>query len=86
MSEHMFGLGSKKLSSAEVAKIERIAESHGANFVEHHDPGCGCGHGCRDDCPANWRYWFTGPNYGEPHDGRLAQAVYADLDVAGIEI
>jgi hypothetical protein len=71
MSDYFFGLGSGHLS----AKAAKAAAAAGATLVNHTDPGCRCGYGCRSDCPANQRHWFAGPNRGQPFDGRLAAHV-----------
>lgn len=75
MSQYLFGLGKGHLSDS----ADEIAKRHGARLVNHTDPGCGCGHGCRGDCPARARHWFECPNKGAPFDKQTADAVMADL-------
>lgn len=82
MSEYMFGLGDGHLGKA----AARIARRHGAELVNHNDPGCRCGYGCGgDNCPSTARHWFACQNQGEPFDSEVARAVMADLERAGIE-
>lgn len=81
MSEYLFGLGRGHLTK----KADRIARKHGVCLVNHTDPGCSCGYGCAGECTANRRHWFAGPNLGEPFDSRMARAVEADIDAAGIK-
>jgi hypothetical protein len=80
MSEYLFGLGDGHLGK----RAAQIAKKHGAVLVNHNDPGCRCGCGCADECPATARHWFAGPNRGEPFDSALARAVEASLEKAGI--
>ena len=68
MSEYFFGLGNGKVLQHERDRIERAivrADLDGVGLVCINDPGPG------------WRYWFTGPNRGEPFDRRLAADVLA---------
>ena len=81
MSEHLFGPGPGYLPK----RADAIARHHGAVLVNHCDPGCQCGHGCTDDCPAGRRHWFAGPNRGEPFDSAMSRSVMADLAAAKIE-
>ena len=80
MNEHFFGLGPGWFPQ----QADAIARRHGASLVNHTDPGCKCGHGCRDNCPACKRHWFSGPNRGEPFDSAMASAVLGDIAAAGI--
>ena len=80
MNEYLFGLGAGYLPK----RAATIARKHGAVLVNHCDPGCKCGYGCTDECPACKRHWFAGPNQGEPFDGAMARAVAADLATAKI--
>jgi hypothetical protein len=81
MSVYMFGGGKGHLPE----RADGIAMEHGASLVNHVDPGCSCGHGCRPGkCPRSRRHWFTGPNRGEPFDRDMARAVEADLVEAGL--
>jgi hypothetical protein len=70
MSEHMFGGGKGEVGKAEAARIDRaIAKTgHEATFTNVKLPGDG------------WRYWFAGPNRGEPFDRQMAAEV---LDAVG---
>ena len=71
MNEHLFGLGDGWLPK----KADAIARKHGAVLVNHCDPGCKCGCGCHDECPACKRHWFACQNRGEPFDSQTATAV-----------
>jgi hypothetical protein len=85
MSEYMFGAGRAAPSKANATKIDRVARLHGFSFVQHHDAGCGCGCGCaRQPCPARYRHWFAGPNRGEPFGRLAAEAIWKDLEAAGL--
>jgi hypothetical protein len=67
-----FGLGPGHLNRA--AKL--AAAKLGATLHNHTDPQCSCGHGCTaGTCKRSQRHWFSAPNYGEPHNSRLADAV-----------
>jgi hypothetical protein len=76
---YTFGLGEGKISGRERARIDKIAEKHGATFVTHRGPECRCGRGCIGGC--HGRYWFVGPNTGQPFDGNLARALLAEVGV-----
>ena len=81
MSEYLFLLGYGHLGK----RAEKIAGKHGVDLINYYDPGCRCKNGgCRNHCPATARHWFTGPNRGEPFNSKLAAAVAADLNAAGI--
>lgn len=71
MSEYMFGLGPGWLPK----QVAKIARKHGAELVNYCDPGCKCGYGCHNNCPACRRHWFAGPNRGAPFDRQLADKV-----------
>ena len=73
MSEYFFGLGNGKVTTAIARKVDRIAKRHGARFVTYTEPGTG-----------RHRFWFAGPNLGNPFDRATAAAVYADLREAGL--
>lgn len=75
MGEYFFGSGKGHLPK----KADKIAKKHGATLVNYTDPGCRCGHGCRDNCPSNRRHWFACPNRGEPFDSAVAKAVMDEL-------
>jgi len=81
MSEYFFGLGKGWMP----AKADKIARQFDAYLVNHTDPGCSCGHGCRNDCPANHRHWFACINLGAPFDGERATKVLSALEQAGIK-
>ena len=81
MSEYMFGLGSGYLPKPAAS----IARKRGAVLVNHCDPGCKCGYGCDDECPACKRHWFAGPNRGEPFDSAMGRAVMAEIEAAAIK-
>jgi hypothetical protein len=66
--EFMFGVRRGKLTRAEVALRERIAERHGCTHVYANIPGTGL------------QSWFAGPDTGEPFNTRLSRAVAADLE------
>lgn len=73
-SEHMFGCGPGHLPE----RANRTAAKHGAALVNHTDPQCNCGYGCRPfTCERSQRHWFTCRNYGSPHNERIAAAVLA---------
>lgn len=76
MSEFFFGLGKGHLGK----RAAEIAKRHGAMLVNHIDPGCKCGRGCADNCPACKRHWFAAPNRGNPFDQRVRDAVLAALE------
>lgn len=80
MSEYQFLCGHGHLPR----KAASIAKKHGAHLVNYTDPGCSCGHGCRDNCPNNRRHWFAAENMGAPFDDSRAFAVDTDLKKAGI--
>lgn len=81
MSEYMFGLGDGWMPKS----ASKIAKKHGAVLVNHVDPGCKCGYGCTDECPACKRHWFAGPNRGEPFDSQLGRAVMQEIEASGIK-
>lgn len=66
-------------------KANKIAKQHGAWLINHTDPGCSCGRGHSNGCPANRRHWFSAPNMGAPFDGDRARALSAALDAAGVK-
>ena len=72
MGEYMFGLGRGRVSDATYKAAEDIAKRHDCTLNLYQDPGQGP------------RYWFAGPNLGEPFDGAMRSAVIADLDAAGL--
>jgi hypothetical protein len=74
MSEFMFGVGKGLVSQRDGKRIDAVARKHECTFVWATIPGNGAQH------------WFAGPNRGNPFDGAMAKAVYADLDAAGIDV
>ncbi len=72
MSEYMFGSGRGDVPAAKARKIDRIAQKHGAGFVNPTLPG---------DGPTAW---FATRTRGEPFNGETARAVMADLEAAGL--
>jgi hypothetical protein len=83
---HIFGAGRGKVSASKARQIDKIAREHGAELVTYHEPGCGCGRGCRRDCRARARYYFATRNYGSPHNERTANEVISALRAAGIAL
>lgn len=71
MSEFHFGVGTGRVSRSLYCRIARIAEKCGADFVN-------------PSLPEGPRYWFSGPNRGEPFDRALSHEVYAALEAEGI--
>lgn len=74
MSEYFFGLGRGRIPSKIAKRADAIASKHGACLVNPRLPGEG------------YRYWFAGPNRGEPFDRAMARAVLDDLDAAGVDL
>ncbi len=72
MGEHHFGVGRGRIKASVAKRIDAIAQRHGADFVWANVPGQG---------PS---YWFSCPNFGAPHDGQRARAVWKALDDAGL--
>ena len=81
ITEYLFGVSGGWLPP----RAATIARKHGATLVNHRDPGCKCGYGCADNCPACKRHWFAGPNRGEPFDSAMACAVLSDVIAAGLK-
>ena len=82
MSEYFFGLGPGWLP----AQADTIARKHRAYLVNHTDPQCNCGSGCRPhQCKEARRHWFAGQNLGSPFNQNMAAAVMDDLIAAGLE-
>lgn len=77
MSEYIFGVGPGHLSDT----VDAAARELGACLVNHTEPGCECGHGCRDSCPQRRRHWFTVPNLG--NGAQVAERIMAELRAAG---
>jgi hypothetical protein len=76
MSEYMFECGQGKVSKREAMRIDKIAKKHGAAFVTNCGPECFCGRNCGG---CNHRYWFFGPNRGEPFDSQMARDIMAEV-------
>ncbi len=76
MSEHMFGVfrPAKELSDRTFSRINKIAKAHSAQLTGGRIPGTGL------------QYWFTCRNQGDPFDRAVRDAVFADLDAAGIDV
>jgi hypothetical protein len=70
MSEYMFGVSREKPTRRAAKEIERIANRHGADFIEAVIPGTG------------YQRWFSAENRGEPFDRQVSNAVYRDLIAA----
>jgi hypothetical protein len=74
VSEFDFLSGRGRLSPAARRRIASVARRHGCAFTNVELPGEG------------WRYWFSGPNRGDPFDRAIAIAVREDLASAGIDL
>lgn len=81
MADFIFGVKTDRMSKAEMGRRERAAKKHGVRFhVVHGNSGhCMCGHGCKLDSCKIVKTWFSTENLGEPHDGRKAREVEAEL-------
>lgn len=80
MSEYVFGLGSGHLS----ASIKSAAHKLGARVVNHTDPSCLCGYGCRPfTCKRARRHWLTVPNVDNALARAHAKKVLDGLSSAG---
>jgi hypothetical protein len=64
---HFFGLGKGKVSATERKRINKILESHQADFVIYQEPN------------GELRYWFECENKGEPFDQQTATAVMKEV-------
>lgn len=71
MSEHMFGGGTGELTDEAIRAIDEIAARHDFTVVTYTEPR------------GEKRYWFAGPNRGNPFDGQAEKAIWADLEAAG---
>lgn len=67
----MFGSGNREIKDATSIKIDKIARKHG--YVLNNPK-----------LPEGWRYWFAGPNRGNPFDQAAEEAIWADLETAGL--
>lgn len=72
MSEYMFGTGSGQLTDDASARIDEIALRYDCTIVNPNLPGEG------------YRYWFAGPNRGNPFDQKMAENVWGALEAAGL--
>ena len=72
MSEYMFGSGNGELTDDAREQIDAIAGENDCCVINPKLPG------------ESWRYWFAGPNRGNPFDGAMRNAVMADLCTAGL--
>lgn len=70
--EYAFGGGRGELAKRVYDRADKIARKHECVLVNVDLPGGG------------WRYWFAGPNLGEPFNREMARDVYADLRKAGL--
>lgn len=73
MGEYIFGVGDGRLAEKTAKAAGRIARRHGCWLVRYTE-----GDG------SSPRYWFSGPNRGEPFDRDMAAAVKRDLIAAGV--
>lgn len=73
MGEYMFGVGNGRLTERTAKAAERIARRHGCCLVRDSEVD-----------GSSPRYWFSGPNRGEPFDRDMAAAVKRDLIAAGV--
>lgn len=71
MSEFHFGVGRGEVDDSICAQVCKIAKKHGATFINPR-------------LPEGWRYWFAGQNRGNPFDRALSDAVWSDLEKAGL--
>ncbi len=69
-----FAVGRGHVDLVTKARCEEIAQENAAAFVSVNMPGEG------------WRYWFEGPNRGDPFDRELAKTVLGQLAAEGIEL
>lgn len=74
MSEHLFGCGYGRINKTLEKRVDAIAKKFGASFTWIVEPS------------GEHRYWFAGPNRGEPFDGDMARDVAEALRVAGIKM
>lgn len=72
MSRHMFGVSRVRPTRAAAKRMQAVADKHGADLVEVTLPGTG------------YQRWFEGPNRGFPFDKAMSDAVWADLERAGV--
>lgn len=70
--EHMFGYGTGKVSGAKQARIERVAERHGAMFTAPNLPG-------RGPC-----FWFATTTVVPPFNERVEREVMSALEHHGL--
>lgn len=72
MSEFFFMLGNGRVPDDVYERADKIARVHGATLVRYFGP------------EKVHRYWFSGPNLGEPFDRNLAARVSQSILDAGI--
>ena len=72
MSQYLFGVSRRRVTSQQAQKIEEIAAKHNVDFYQARIPGTG------------YQSWFGGPDRGAPVNERLQSAVMADIRQAGI--
>lgn len=70
MSDYMFGVGRGKVSVTRHNALNRIAKKHGGAFVNTNIPGNG------------YTFWFAVPNYGSPHDQKVASEIITKAQAA----
>ena len=71
MSEHMWGVGRGEVARAD--EIDAVAREVGGYGLSNPKlPGEG------------WRYWFSGPNRGQPFDRALERETWEALKAAGL--
>lgn len=71
MSEYFFGVGRGQLRAEVREKINALASTRDSYIINTNTPGEG------------WRYWFAGPNRGEPFDSSMKLGVMDKLRAAG---
>lgn len=74
MSEYFFGVGCAKLAASFVKKIEEALKDTDVSLANPNLPGEG------------YRYWFAGPNRGDPWNTEMERDVFERLERAGIKL
>ena len=73
MSEYMFCVGKGLIPRKTASRMDEIARQEGAFGLNNPNlPGEG------------YRYWFAGPNLGEPFDSQMARRVVNAIRSAGL--
>src|SRR5215469_5623995 len=70
LAEYKFGIGRKKPSRDDAAKISQIADEHGVRFFQCYEP--------------QYMHWFTTDNLGAPHDRNVWREVITAIERAGL--